>query len=123
MKKLFIITLITFLSVSCVQKAYEQTVTLTLDVSDCKDIKSVAVRGEGKPLSWRADLPMKPIVKDSLYTVTIKALTGYKFAEIKFVVNDTFELENKDNRKVFFDEDRVTEYHAKFNIENQLNTK
>lgn len=123
MKKLFIFTLITFLSASCVQKAYEQTVTLTLDVSDCKDIKTVGLRGQGTPLSWNKDIEMTPIVKDSLYTVTIKALTGYKFAEIKFVVNDTFELEDKDNRKVFFDEDRVTEYHAKFNIENHLNTK
>lgn len=119
MKKLFIFLFIALFSSSCVQKAYEQTVTLTLDVSDCKDIKSVGVRGEGKPLSWRADLPMKPIVKDSLYTITLKTTTGYKFGEIKFVVNDTFELEGKDNRKVFFDESRVTEYHAKFNIENQ----
>jgi PBP1b-binding outer membrane lipoprotein LpoB len=104
---------------SCVQKSYEQIVTVFLDVSGIPNIKTVGVRGEGKPLSWDSDLPMKEIVKDSLYSVTVTAQTGYLFAEIKFLVNGEFELKEKDNRRVFFDVSRKTVYKAKFNVLNQ----
>jgi hypothetical protein len=117
MKKI-IISCFLFASMgSCVQKAYEQEVTCVLDVSKIKEkIETVGIRGDGKPLSWDKDLEMKPIKKDSLYAVTVKAKTGYKFAEFKFVVNGKFEFENEDNRRVDFDEDRTTTYNAVFNV-------
>jgi PBP1b-binding outer membrane lipoprotein LpoB len=116
MKNIILLSLlfIYFLS-SCVQKSYEQTVTMVVDVSGIPNIKTVGVRGEGKPLSWDTDLPMKEIVKDSLYSATVTATTGYLFAEIKFVVNGEFELKEKDNRRVVFDASRKTVYKAKFN--------
>lgn len=118
MKKLFFISFLTITAFGCVQKSYEQTVSFTLDVSDVKEkIETVGLRGEGKPLSWDTDLPMTPIKKDSLYTVKISATTGYKFAEVKFVVNGKFELEGKPNRRIVFDASRNTSYNAKFNIE------
>lgn len=118
MKKLFFISLLAITAFGCVQKSYEQTVVFTLDVSDIKEkIETVGIRGEGKPLSWDADLPMNPIKKDSLYTVKVLATTGYKFAEVKFVVNGKFELEGKPNRRVVFDESRITNYNAIFNAE------
>ncbi len=118
MKKLIVlsISLIALLSASCVQKTYKRTVVFTIDVSEIKDIQTVGLRGQGKPLSWDNDLEMKPIKKDSLYTVIVTAETGYKFAEVKFVVNGKFELENQDNRRVYFDEKSdTTYYNAKFN--------
>jgi len=119
MKKLFFITFLMISALGCVQKSYEQTVIFTLDVSNVKEkIETVGLRGEGQPLSWDADLPMTPIKKDSLYTVKVSAKTGYKFAEVKFVVNGKFELEGKPNRRVVFDESRITNYNAKFNTEN-----
>jgi putative oxidoreductase len=110
--------ILAFLASSCVQKSYEQEVTLLLDVSGIPNVKTVGVRGEDKPLNWDADLAMKPIVKDSLYSVTISGKTGYLFTEIKFTINNDFELKEKPNRRVVFDASRKTVYKAKFNVMN-----
>jgi hypothetical protein len=117
MKKMNILYFLIFglLTSSCVQESYNQTVTVILDVSDISNIKSVGVRGNDKPLSWKQDFEMKPLVKDSLYTATFSGKTGILFAEIKFVVNGEFELKDKDNRRVVFDKSRKTIYKAKFN--------
>lgn len=98
----------------CVQKSYTKTVVVTLSVPNTKDIKSAGIRGEGKPLSWDNDVEMKPVVKDSLYTATITAVTGYKFAEIKFTVNGAFELKDQPNRRVLFSNRDTTYYNAVF---------
>jgi hypothetical protein len=107
-----------FLFTSCVQKSYNQTVTVILNVSGIKDIKTVGVRGAGKPLSWKEDFEMKPLIKDSLYTATFSGKTGYLFTEIKFVVNGEFELKDKDNRRVYFDKSTKTIYKATFDKNN-----
>jgi putative oxidoreductase len=115
MKKYSIIIMPLLLSMAgCVQKSYKKTVVVTLSVPNTKDIKSVGIRGEGKPLSWNYDVEMKPLVKDSLYTATITAVTGYKFAEIKFTVNGDFELKEQPNRRVLFSDKDTTYYHAIF---------
>ncbi len=114
---MLIISLMAATLTSCVQKSYERTVIFTLDVSKVKNIKTVGLRGEGKPLSWENDLVMKAIKKDSLYTVSVTAVTGYKFVDVKFVVNGEFELQNKSNRRVFFNENGITNYDAVFNSE------
>lgn len=118
MKKyqLILITLLMLSAGSCVQKAYKKTVVITLTVQNIKEIKTVGIRGNGKPLSWDADFEMTPIVKDSLYTATATALTGYKFAEIKFTVNGNFELKEQPNRRLVFSDKDTTYYHAVFNL-------
>lgn len=113
--KLLIIWLLLVTTVGCVQKAYKKTVVVTLTVQNMRDIKTVGLRGEGKPLSWDNDLEMKTLVKDSLYTATVTAVTGYKFAEIKFTVNGEFELQEKPNRRVVFAKGDTTFYEAVFN--------
>jgi hypothetical protein len=100
--------LLCILLTSCVQKTYKRTVVYTLDVSKIKNIKKVGIRGNDKPLSWDNDTEMKEIKKDSLYQTTITTNTGYKFTEVKFVVNEQFELENKENRRVIFDAKKDT---------------
>jgi len=40
--------------------------------------------------------------------------TGYKFTEVKFTVNDEFELKGKDNRRINFSEKDTTYYKAFF---------
>ncbi|WP_435352798.1 hypothetical protein [Emticicia sp. SJ17W-69] len=117
MKNKVLIGILLFFTWSCVQKSYKRTVVFTLDVSNLKNIKTVGLRGEGKPLTWDNDLAMKPIKKDSLYAISITAMTGYKFIDVKFVVNGEFELQNKPNRRVIFNENGVTNYDAIFNIE------
>lgn len=115
MRILFIV-LIAILTASCVQKSYKRTVVFSLDVAAIKNVKKVGIRGNDKPLSWDADLEMKEIKKDSLYRIVVSGETGYKFTEVKFVVNDTFELQHKDNRRIYFDAQKdTTYYHAKYN--------
>ncbi len=112
---ILIMSLLLLCVASCVQKSYTKTVVVTLAVPDIKDIKSVGIRGQGKPLSWETDYEMKPVVKDSLYTATITAVTAYKFAEIKFTVNGDFELKEQPNRRVVFSDKDTTYYNAVFN--------
>lgn len=107
--------LLTLLVTSCVQKSYKKTVVFTLDASEIKSIKKVGIRGKDKPLSWDYDAEMKEVKKDSLFQITITGETGYKFTEVKFVVNDTFEFQNEDNRRVIFSEKDTTFFKAKFN--------
>lgn len=112
--KLILASLLILSLASCVQKSYKKTVVVTLSVPNIKDIKSAGIRGEGKPLSWDTDVEMKPVVKDSLYTATITAVTGYKFFEIKFTVNGEFELKEQPNRRVVFSDNDTTYYNAIF---------
>lgn len=116
MKKypIIVISLLFVSMAGCVQKSYKKTVVVTLSVPATKDIKSVGIRGEGKPLSWNNDIKMKPLVKDSLYTATITTVTGYKFAEIKFTLNGDFELKEQPNRRVLFSDKDTTYYNAVF---------
>ncbi len=117
-----LILIITICQYSCVQKSYERTVKLTLVVSAIKNIKTVGVRGEETPLNWDTDLEMTPIVSDSLYSIEVTGLTGYKFIEVKFVVNGEFELQDQPNRRIYFNENGTTEYKAVFN-KNNLQSK
>lgn len=113
---LIIIAALLLATTGCVQKAYKKTVVVTLKTAGKQNIQTVGIRGEGKPLSWREDLPMQPVVKDSLYTATVTAVTGYKFAEIKFTIDGEFELNGQPNRRVVFSEGDTTFYNAVFNV-------
>jgi putative oxidoreductase len=121
MKKYIYLSLLAtmLLAISCVQKSADKTVVYFLRVNGAKNIQSVGIRGEGKPYSWNNDLPLTPVVKDSLYTATITARTGYKFVPVKFTINGEFELADKDNRKVLFSAKDTTIYTATFNVVEQ----
>jgi hypothetical protein len=115
MKKHIIIWLAIFSLVGCVQKTKKHTVTLLLDVSEIKDIKTVGIRGTDKPFSWDYDDEMEVVKKDSLYKKTYTIETGRLCTEIKFTVNGNFELQDKPNRKIYFNQNGETVYRAKFN--------
>ncbi|WP_162127244.1 hypothetical protein [Flavobacterium phycosphaerae] len=110
MKTILKTTAILILMVSCVQKSYKRVVVVTLNVSKVKNIQSVGIRGEGKPLSWETDYPMQEVVKDSLYKAVITTNTGYLFMEGKCTVNSNFELQNKPNRRIIFDTKKDTTF-------------
>ncbi|MFV8321674.1 hypothetical protein [Flavobacterium sp. LS2R12] len=107
---------LTLLVTSCVQKSYKKTIVFTLDASKIKNSKKVGIRGNDKPLSWDYNTKMNEIKKDSLYEITVTFETGYKFTEVKFVVNDDFEFKNEDNRRVVFSKKDTTFYNAKYNM-------
>jgi putative oxidoreductase len=115
MKTIFALIVSACFLTSCVQPSYEQTINITLDVSKMKDIKTVGLRSGSAPFSWDEDFPLKEVIKDSLYSANIKVTTGYKFVECKFTVNGEFEFQNEDNRRVYFDESKVTNLKLEFN--------
>lgn len=117
MKNYVFITIFILIGLSsCVQKTYERKVRFVLDVSNEENIKTVGIRGSNRPLVWESDLEMKPLFKDSIYTADVTFVTGYLGAEIKFVINGQFELQNDENRRFPFDtESDTTVYKAVFN--------
>lgn len=101
---------------SCVQKTHLRTVVFTLDVSGIPNIKTVGIRGWDSPLSWNKDFPMKEVVKDSLYEVTISGKTGRLYTEMKFSINGQLEEKISGNRQIYFQRKDTTFYKAKFDI-------
>ena len=114
--KLASIIILIFTLTSCVQKSSKKTVIVKLNVEGVKGIQNVGIRGSEKPLSWKKDLELKAIKKDTLYEASFSLVTGYKFAEVKFSVNGQIELKEKSNRKIVFDSKDTTIYEAKFEV-------
>jgi hypothetical protein len=116
MKRFIIISAFALIGLtSCVQKSYNRKVTLLLDVSENKNIQQVGIRGENKPFSWNEDVAMEIVKKDSLYKKTFEINTGRLCTEIKFTINGEFELQEQENRKIYFAKNGETVYKAKFN--------
>lgn len=107
--------LLAVLGTSCVQKAYKKTVVFTLQTPKMTNIEKVGIRGNDQPLSWDTDFPMQVLKKDSLYQGTVTFVTGYRFTEVKFVINDNFELQNQENRKIILDSKDTTFCKLTFN--------
>jgi hypothetical protein len=103
----------------CVQKSYPKTVVFTLTLKDKKDVSSVGIRGNGKPLSWEEDYLMTELIKDSVYTASITTVTGYAWGEVKFTVNGEFELKNQENRRITLKENDTVRYNAVFDRPNE----
>lgn len=114
--KIVLALVIAVCTTACVQKAFLKTVIITLVVNNKKDIKTVSIRGNGNPLSWDNDFAMQEVIKDSIYTATVQTMTAYKFGEIKFVIDGEWELKEKPNRRIIFNEKSDTTYlNAVFN--------
>ena len=117
MKQYFLFIIVAFLSTNCVQKTDKRTIVFTLDTNGFKNIEKVGIRGNDVPLSWDSDFEMT-LTKDSLYKTLVTIETGYKFTQVQFTINDTFELKNGNNREVVFSEKDTTFYKATFDIKN-----
>jgi hypothetical protein len=105
---------------ACVQKTYTKTVIYTLHLTGPKATLTVGIRGSDKPLNWQSDTKMSLHLPDSTYRATVTYRTGYKFTEVKFVVNGTFELAEQPNRRVVFSDADTTYYEGTFNDPNTL---
>ncbi len=103
--------------VSCVQKAYERKVELTLRLPKKQAVTTIGVYGSGNPLSWQQPLALEPIIADSVYRVTFTSKTGYLQNELKFMVNDQWELNNQPNRILKYNTEGVTKMEVVFDRE------
>ncbi|MFY8004417.1 MAG: hypothetical protein ACOVNR_06215 [Chitinophagaceae bacterium] len=106
---------------ACVQPVNTKTVVIKLLLKNKQPVNSVGIRGNGKPLSWETDFPMQALIKDSVYTATATVATAFSYTEIKFTVNNQFELKDKPNRKLVFSSKDTTYYTAIF--DDTLNAK
>jgi hypothetical protein len=114
--KYIIATLISAaLLVGCVQPTYKRVVKINLLTPNKTNIKNVGIKGNSKPLSWKKDLTMNVVAKDSLYTFVSTIETGYKYFEFKCTLNDTMELEDQPNRRINFTEQDTTIVNITFN--------
>jgi len=112
LKLIFFLLGILFLG-GCVQKAHLKTVFITLTIHTHKNIGKVGIRGNGNPLSWETDYPMERVIKDSVYKANFKTMTAFKFTEMKFTVDGIWELQNKPNRQVHYQDNMDTVFiHA-----------
>lgn len=110
--------LLSLIASSCVQKTYKKIVVFRLNTTGINAIKKVGIKGNDKPFSWDYDTEMQVVKKDSVYEITTTFETGYLFTEVKFIVNDSLEFKNEDNRRVVFSEKDTTFFDAKFNKRN-----
>ncbi|UMY64885.1 MULTISPECIES: hypothetical protein [unclassified Flavobacterium] len=108
MKKYFLLVTLGLLVASCVQKATDKTVFVTLTVTGKKNIQSVGIRGDGNPLSWEQDYPMKEVIKDSVYEACLHSRTAFAYSEMKCTVDGQWELENQPNRKIIYEDGKDT---------------
>ncbi len=102
-------------NISCVQKTTNQTITFELNVKGIPNIKTVEIRIDNEAIKWEKEMEMKPIIKDSLYSLTLTGKTGYLFTEVKFKINGEYELKELPNRKVIFDKSGTTLFKSTFN--------
>lgn len=109
--------------ISCVQKTANQTITFELNVKGIPNIKTVEIRIDNEAIGWEKEMEMKPIIKDSLYSLTLTGKTGYLFTEVKFKINGEYELKELPNRKVIFDKSGTTLFKSTFNKINQNHEK
>lgn len=119
MKKQYLIfgLILSLLMISCVQKTHKRTIVFTLDTNNFKNIQKVGIRGNDALLNWNSDFQMI-VTKDSLYKANITIETGYKATQVKFTINDEFELQNQTNREVIFADKDTTFYKATFDVKN-----
>ena len=112
---LFFLLIITLLS-SCVQPTKKQKVNFRVDANGIDNVQSIGVRGAVPPLNWNKSFLLEDPNRDLIYTGTLEFDLPYDFVELKFVKNSSdFELEGKDNRKLYFDKSQTTNFTVRFN--------
>ena len=120
MKRFTFFTLVLILMGSCVQKTKQQTVHFSVDARAEENVKKISVRGSVPPLNWNTNFELTDTDQDSIYTGTIIFDIPYDYVNLKFVKNDNeFELQDKPNRSVKFDQSLTTNYSATFNLSPQ----
>lgn len=97
-----------FVAVSCVQPVKKHTITFRLSAKGIPSASQVSVVGGDKPLSWDKGLALRYDSLGKNYTATITVLTGYRYTEYKYKVDDSFELEGQGNREATLSTDGNT---------------
>lgn len=116
MNKAILCAAIVALCNSCVQKTYLKTVIYELNTKGKTRITQVGIKGSDKPLSWDREQALVPTTDSNLYQTIVTYKTGYKFTEVKFMIDGEMELANQNNRRIVFGDSDTTLYKAVFDI-------
>lgn len=92
--------------------AQEKTVLLKLDTQSLEQLKTVAVRGNSKPLSQSEDYPLRDNDGDGIYEAKINFDTSKRNVKFKFLVNGNSELEGSDERVIWFRDALIVESYV-----------
>ena len=100
MKTLQIIILLTLVSIlsSCVQETHLKIIHFKVDMSNVENIFNPGIKGQFTNPSWQETITLTDKDGDSIYEATVKVQTAQNSIEFKFVNNDTYELQNQNNR-------------------------
>lgn len=88
---------------SCVQNEHVKTVTFKVDMSGVQPIGEVGLKGEFTNPSWKKTIPLTDDDHDGIYETTLSQTTAVSATEFKFVHNEVYELQNQDNRVLYFE--------------------
>jgi hypothetical protein len=100
-------TLILFFA-SCVQPTHRYEVEFELMIPMGTAVESVSIHGQDYPLSWEKEMPLTRKAGDSVYTVKVPFQTGYLYTEYKYKLNGEYELKEQENRRIVFQEDKLS---------------
>ena len=92
--------------------AQEYQVTFKVDMSQERETKNVALRGNVSPLSWKKDYPLVDNNGDGIHETTIKFKTKKRNLRFKFVNGKELELYGSDNRNVWFKDKPISENYV-----------
>ena len=100
----------------CVQPTYERTLIIQVDTTGTKNVNAISVRGDFAPLSWEEGIELNFDSTDLLFKGTVILNSPFEQVELKFVANNhQFELPDKPNRSIRFNNNDTLIYKATFN--------
>lgn len=101
---------------ACVQPTRDYRVQFDVKLPAQTKVTAVSIHGFDYPLNWQEGVQMEPVIKDSLYRVTLLFKTGRAYASYKFKLNGQYELDDQDNRIITFNEaDSVYQVQSDWN--------
>jgi len=117
MKKLLsILSLFILLLTSCVQEIHTKTIHFKFNTNAFKNVNTVSVKGDFSKNKWNEPVFLKDKDKDGIYEAVIIFETAKNTMNFKFLVNEDFELKDKDNRTIRLDyKPEIVFYSAIFN--------
>lgn len=89
--------------VSCVQEEHLKTVTFKVDMRGVASVSQVGIKGEFTNPSWKVIIPLTDADADGIYETTLSQTTAVSNVEFKFVNDGVYELQDQNNRVLYFE--------------------
>ena len=90
--------------------------TVFLNVTERKGIKSVGIYGNDKPFSWENEIKNESCKIDLLHKKTFERNTKRICTESKYTVKNKCDLTHNENQKKYFSDPKTKVYKVTFDI-------